>query len=140
MADGNVVQYDPARLMDAVRDRIKAEFVGLIPEDAWKAMVKAEVERFFKAEDVYNYGYGSDRKALPSQFQRVVWDALQEDTKARVKAFLSSPEWEGEWDGQGNRKAGEAVKKIVVEKSGEIVAALLAGVIQQTIEAARSRI
>jgi hypothetical protein len=139
MAENAIVSYDPSKLMDAVRDRIKAEFVGLIPEDAWKQMVKAEVDRFFKTEDMYSYGY-SDRKALPSQFQRVVWDTLQEDTKARVKAFLESPEWSGEWDGNGQRKAGEAVKKIVVEKSGEIVASLLANAMQQTIEAARQRI
>ena len=139
MAENAVAPYDPAKLMDAVRDRIKAEFVGLIPEDAWKQMVKAEVERFFKTEDVYSYGY-SDRKALPSQFQRVVWDALQEDTKARVKAFLDSPEWAGEWGENGQRKAGEAVRKIVVEKSGEILSSLLANAMQQTIEAMRQRV
>jgi len=140
MAENAVAPYDPAKLMDAVRDRIKAEFVGLIPEDAWKQMVKAEVDRFFQQQDAYNYGYNEHRKALPTQFQTVVWKALEEDTKARVKAFLESPEWAGEWDSNGQRKASEAVKKIVVEKSGEIVASLLANVMQQAIEAARARL
>lgn len=140
MSDKALAPYDATKLMDAVRDRIKAEFVGLIPEDTWRQMVKAEVDRFFKDGDVYSYGYGNDRKALPSQFQSVVWEALKEDTKLRVKAFLESPEWEGEWDGQGGRKAGEAVKKIVVEKSGEIVSSMLANAMQQAIEAMRSRI
>ena len=139
MADQAVVPYDPAKLMDAVRDRIKAEFVGLIPEDTWKQMVKAEVDRFFQQQKAYNYGYGNQEKILPSQFQEVVWKALEEDTKLRVKAFLDSPEWAGEWESNGTRKAGEAVKKIVVEKSGEIVSSMLANAMQQALESMRSR-
>lgn len=142
MADNDkaVVPYDASKLMDAVRDRIKAEFVGLIPEETWKQMVKAEVDRFFQEQAAYNYGYGQERRALPSQFQAIVWKALEDDTKERLKKFLESPDWQGDWDGKGSRNAGEAVKKIMVEKSGEIISAVLANAMGAAIESMRSRI
>lgn len=32
---GEVEKFDPSKLMDGVRDRIKATFVALIPDDQW---------------------------------------------------------------------------------------------------------
>ncbi len=133
------MQYDPSRLMDSVRDRIKAEFVGLIPEDAWKEMVKAEVDKFFEMQ--HDNGYGN-RTALPSAFRRVVWEELGTATKAKMKEFLASEEWTGKWDpqGNGNLLASEAVRKLVAEKSGEILANVLGGAIQGVIQNMRDRL
>lgn len=140
MADNAVVPYDPTKLMDAVRDRIKAEFVGLIPEDTWKQMVAAEVKKFFAEET--RSGYQEDRK-LPSLFSRVVWEELERNSRERVRTMLSSQEWQGRFGFSNNQQtceASEMVKKLVVEKSGEILAGILGGAIQQTIDSMRQRV
>lgn len=134
---GEIAPYDPAKLMDAVRDRIKAEFVALIPEDAWNKLVNVEVKKFF--ETTTSSGYYENR-TLPSPFGKIVWEELEKETRVRVKALLESSEWAGEWDGQGGRKASEAVKKLITEKSGEILATVIGVAIQGAIESARQRI
>lgn len=135
MAETNTVaNYDPSKLMDAVRDRIKAEFVGMIPEETWKQMVSAEIKRFFEAKDSNHY----DRPRY-SDFQRVVWEEVDKNTRLRVKAFLDSPEWQSQWDGENN-VMGEAVKKLMVEKSGEMVAVILGNAVQATLSGMRSNI
>ena len=136
MAEKDIVPYDPSRLMDAVRDRIKSEFVGLIPEDAWKEMVKGEVDSFFAARhEPYN-----NQRELPSLFQGVVLEELKTAVKAKMKEYLESEEWTGQWDGDGRNVASEAVRKLVVEKSGEIVANVLGGMMQAALENMRGRL
>lgn len=47
METGNQVEkFDPAKLMDGVKDRIKSTFVSLIPDDAWEKMVEKEIYVF----------------------------------------------------------------------------------------------
>ena len=41
-----IEKFDPSKLMDGVRDRIKATFVSLIPDDAWNNMVEKEIYIF----------------------------------------------------------------------------------------------
>ena len=47
MADNTEIEkFDPAKLMDGVRDRIKATFVGMIPDQIWDKMVEREIYIF----------------------------------------------------------------------------------------------
>ena len=41
-----VEKFDPSKLMDGVRDRIKSTFVSLIPDEAWNSMVEKEIYVF----------------------------------------------------------------------------------------------
>ena len=136
--DNTTAPYDPMQLMDAVRDRIKSEFVGLIPDGAWTELIKAEAEKFFKTKE--NPGYNSDRSPLPSDFQRIVWKELEAATSAKMKEFLASEEWTGKWGDNGQRRiASEAVRKLVVDNSGEILAGVLGHAMQSTIEEMKNR-
>lgn len=54
MADDTAIEkFDPSKLMDGVRDRIKATFVSMIPDAQWEQLVKAECDKFFNLEDTY---------------------------------------------------------------------------------------
>lgn len=136
MTDAQVTQYDPTKLMDAVRDRIKAEFIGLIPEDVWKKMVDAEVQSFFEKGKESNY---YDTRVTPSKFQRVVWEEMEKETRARMKTVFESGEWTTHFDGKGAPQAGAEVKKLLLENSGEIVSRVLQGMFQQTMDQLRAR-
>ena len=41
-----IEKFDPSKLMDGVKDRIKSTFVSLIPDGAWEAMVEKEIYVF----------------------------------------------------------------------------------------------
>lgn len=41
-----IEKFDPSKLMDGVKDRIKATFVSLIPDEQWEQMVYAESKSF----------------------------------------------------------------------------------------------
>ena len=44
--ENQIEKFDPSKLMDGVRDRIKATFVSLIPDEMWNAMVEKEIYVF----------------------------------------------------------------------------------------------
>ena len=47
IGSGNGIEkFDPSKLMDGVKDRIKSTFVSLIPDDAWEKMVEREIYIF----------------------------------------------------------------------------------------------
>ena len=52
MNNKTVEKFNPATLMQGVRDRIKATFVSLIPDNEWDIMVEKEVNEFFKLKEV----------------------------------------------------------------------------------------
>lgn len=41
-----IEKFDPSKLMDGVKDRIKATFVSLIPDEMWSQMVEKEIYIF----------------------------------------------------------------------------------------------
>ena len=41
-----VEKFDPSKLMEGVKDRIKSTFVSLIPDDMWEKMVEKEIYIF----------------------------------------------------------------------------------------------
>lgn len=42
-----IEKFDPSTLMNGVRDRIKATFVSLIPDEQWEQLVRKEADSFF---------------------------------------------------------------------------------------------
>ena len=47
MEDNKFVEkFDPSKMMEGVKDRIKATFVSLIPDEAWNQMVEKEIYVF----------------------------------------------------------------------------------------------
>lgn len=44
--DKYVEKFDPSKMMEGVKDRIKATFVSLIPDEAWNQMVEKEIYVF----------------------------------------------------------------------------------------------
>lgn len=61
MDDNNQIQkFDPSKLMEGVKDRIKATFVSLIPDDAWDRMVEKEIYIF--TEGRINVNHETDWK------------------------------------------------------------------------------
>lgn len=114
----DVQKFNPSDLMDSVREKIKATFVSLIPEDAWTAMIEKVKNDFFTSKTEYN-------RTIPSEFETLVKSLLGKEIEARMKEYFESPEWKETWDKNGKMVAAEAIRKIVVENSGEILMATM---------------
>ncbi len=44
--DNNIEKFDPSKLMEGVKERIKATFVSLIPDEMWEQMLEKEIYVF----------------------------------------------------------------------------------------------
>lgn len=63
--ENQIEKFDPSKLMDGVKDRIKATFVSLIPDDAWNSMVEKELYVFTTGKIIAHHEYkGTDSEGL----------------------------------------------------------------------------
>lgn len=131
MSDNQVEKFDPSKLMDGVKDRIKATFISLIPEDAWAKMVQDEIDRFFKPGETYSYNNNRDKF---SPFQVLVQNELTNEMTKRLKEYLNSPEFQTTWDNYGQPVAQEAVKRMVVENAGAVLSSMYSGMAASMIQ------
>lgn len=70
--ENQIEKFDPSKLMDGVKDRIKATFVSLIPDDAWNSMVEKELYIFTTGKIVTHHEYkGADSEGKGIYFD---WD------------------------------------------------------------------
>ncbi len=53
--ENNIERFDPSKLMDGVKDRIKATFVSLIPDEAWDSMLEKEIYIFTTGRIVHHH-------------------------------------------------------------------------------------
>lgn len=59
--ENQIEKFDPSKLMDGVKDRIRATFVSLIPDDAWSSMVEKELYVFTTGKIITHHEYkGTD--------------------------------------------------------------------------------
>lgn len=49
-----VVKYDANVVMQGVKDKIRATFVDLIPEEKWNEMIQTEIDVFLRKRDSYS--------------------------------------------------------------------------------------
>lgn len=122
--DKAVTKFDPARLMDAVRDRIKAEFVALIPEDAWHKLIDGIVVEF-----------------MVKGLKELVIEELKKEVGKRLCEYFSSQEWNGQWNMHTqNTDAGEQARKIITENVPAIVTAAIGYAFQGVIDGMRNNL
>lgn len=117
-----VKKFDPSTLMQGVKDRIKSEFVSLIPDEQWSEMIKKEAQSFFHERET---GYSNRQYA--SDFGILVRDELRKEAQKRLSEYLSSEEFNTIYDGYGQPITSEAVKKLIIENSGLMLQNMFGG-------------
>lgn len=124
----DLTKFKPEDYMQKVKDRIKSSFVEMIPDDQWENMIKHEIDEFLKLRETSGY-----RKERTSNFSSMVQSQLQEFSKEKLKEYLSSPDFLTIWGNNGKPIIGNAVKKFIIENSGEILVNLIGSHMQQTL-------
>ncbi len=130
MAEEKVEKFDPSKLMDGVKDRIKATFVSLIPDDQWQIMIEKEVDHFFKYQRDSNVGYS---RFQPTEFSALCQTLILEECKKQIAAYLDGPEFKTVWNNNGLATVAPAVEKIIIENAGEVLVTMIGGVSSQMI-------
>ena len=130
-----VAKFDPSTYVDKVRDKIKQSLIDVIPDEQWDAMLRAEIDGFFKSK-IISVGYSGERREQPSEFNRIVMSVLEEEVKKRARAVLDGPDWQSYWDGTRQR-VGEEIARIARENGHLILAKWLEAAIAQVIDHVR---
>ena len=89
-----------ARTMtDRVTEKLKAEFVSLISDEEWSAMVKTSYKNFFKKKEDHSgpFGQRGYNNEAPSEFESIIQAETNRILKEKVKDSLQelcNNEWE----------------------------------------------
>lgn len=129
----SIEKFDPARLMDGVRDRIRATFVSLIPDDHWDMMVKKEIDDFFRQRN--DGGYRN--QVSYSNFGLVVSQELEKIVKVKVAKELAVYQ-NSVWHGDGIVMS-DALKDLLEKNAASIFTNMLGQMMQQVITNMRNR-
>ncbi len=127
-----IEKFDPSTLMDGVKNRIKATFVSLIPDDQWEVMVKKTADDFFTQKDRSYY----NNKTYQSDFDIVIRQVLEEKAKETIKEMLNSPKYQTMWD--ANRVIlSDELNKQLVEAAPQMMANIMANMVQNVLSSLR---
>lgn len=133
----SIEKFDPAALMNGVRDRIKATFVSLIPDSEWELLIQKECELFFAPR--VKEQYWNNQKDNKSAFQLVCLEVMNEVAKEKVKEALMTFSNEV-WDSCTNElKVSEKLKNLLIQHAPEIFSAMMGSSIQRIINDMKNR-
>lgn len=74
-------------IQDRIRERIKAAFMDLIPEEKWDEIIKNEVNALMLDREETR---GYDRKIIPSPLKKMVQDLIKEEFKKKLQIWADS--------------------------------------------------
>ncbi len=130
--ENEIERFDPSALMNGVRDRIKATFVSLIPDQHWGKLVQGEIDSFFSKKDGYNRERSSD-------FSLLIKSELEKYVKEKIVPPIMNQYFEQEWDGEKNEvKVGKVVEDIIIKNSGQILLTIIGSAMQNAINNAQN--
>lgn len=106
----------PTTFAERVRERISEQIAELIPQDDLTRLVEMQIAQF-------------KNKDLPE----LINGAIREEFSKAIKAELQKSEYQAVWNGMGGYGAGEAIKKLVTENGGAILASMIGSMVQQVV-------
>lgn len=162
--DNEIEKFDPSKLMDGVKDRIKATFVSLIPDDAWNKMVEDEIYSFTEGKiiveqkwDSEKSGYVTVKRREPykgefnldgtkkydaelSPLQNMIRNMLREKITKDLTNYLGGSEYCGVWQNYGQVQISEALKKVLVDNAETMLVNFMGGMMQMAFDGMGNRI
>lgn len=123
-----VATFNADTLKETITEKIKKDFINMIPDDAFKNLVQTEIDWLFERTEKGSY----ENKRRTSPFQEIVREELTDLFKKRITEELQKAEYMDEWN-CGKHNPGEAVKQIVKELAPDLVASLFSGLVQTTV-------
>ena len=116
-------------VQDKIKDRIRSEFVDLIPDEMWASMVQAVVNDF--TTDKANRYSGP---AEPAPIKKMIRDEIEAICKEQIAKELRKHQ--ASFDGVGARVVAEATKELIEKNAPAMLAAMQAGMTQMMVDSA----
>jgi hypothetical protein len=116
-----IIKYDASKVMEGVKDKIKATFVDLIPDDKWEEMIKTEIDKWLKSDN-WN----------KSEFQQLVNKCLSEVIGEKLSAMIREKYISEIWE-NGQIQPTEELKKLIIENAGKVLLGMLGNEVQQAL-------
>lgn len=122
-----VEKFDPSKLMDGVKDRIKATFISMIPDNHWEKLVENIIHRFMNDEK-NNYTGRSEY----SEFESLVRQELNIYLKGKIIQSIQKY-MDKEWDKNGNELVNKHIKEIIIKNSEMMIANMFSNAAQDIV-------
>lgn len=116
-------------VQDNIKNKIKAEFANLIPDEMWGAMVKSVIAEFTTDQIRDQYGHSNFKASPMKQMIRAEIETLAKDALKQELDRLSA----GSWGVYGEKVAAEAIKKMIADNFPAILASIQAGFVEQAV-------
>lgn len=111
-------------IAEKVANRIRDQFMELVPAEDFENMVKAQIQWFTTRP---SKKYANDKEP-ESPLESLLREELRKHYSDAVHKAVN--EWSGSWDQYGKATASEATKRLVTENADAILASMMAGLIQ----------
>lgn len=129
----DIENFDPSNLMQGVKDRVKATFVSLIPDDQWDKMCKSEIDYFFSTKE---NDYSNREK--PSDFRLICSEVLKEMAKIKIIEFISSYESNIWNDRESDYNISDQLQDLIVKAAPEIFTNMFGNMFQKAVNNIRN--
>lgn len=106
----------PTTFAERVRERITEQIADLIPAEDLTKLIELRITEF-------------KHKELP----KLIDDEIRAEFSKSIKAEFQKSEYQPIWNHMGGYGASEAVKKLVTENGGAILASMIGGMVHQTV-------
>jgi replicative superfamily II helicase len=113
-------------IADKVKERIKAQFADLIPDEVYEAMVQTATQEFIKVDA-----------------PMIIKNELKTHLLGLVQTELKKPEYNDKWSygagGMSMNIGSELVQRVIKEHSADLVAGMFSGLMQQMLNNLRNQ-
>lgn len=121
----DIVKHSVDSIKERIVNKIRADFVELVPDDHWDQLVQGELDNFLK---VPSYPSGA-----VAPLNGMIRDAFKEIFLEKIKQELSKPEWTGLFMPNGI-EASEMITKLIRENADVLVASMTGNFVQGIVE------
>lgn len=121
----------PAKIEDVIANKIRAQFVELLPENTFKEMVEKALKDFTQKT-----GYQNNSA---SPLEKLIEQELRDRFLRQVKAEFDKPEHLVHW-GHNSQTPSIFVKEIISQLTPQIMEAFFGSMIQQAVSTLRNQI
>lgn len=165
--DNYMEKFDPSKLMEGVKDRIKSTFVSLIPDNLWETMVEREIYIFTQGRIIHhhetdyntkdengNYVYHDwdERKPYTGQeikdnygkvevdispLQKMVREMLTEAFRKQIAEYIRGDEFQTMWNSEGKPVVSKFVEDVLVKNADILLKNMLSGMVQSVVDQIR---
>lgn len=136
MAENEVAKFDMNDVKKRMVDQIRATFLMLMPDEAFNALIDAEVSAFFKTPESQHW-QNNPRQLTP--FQVLVRQEMETMFRDVLKKELAKPEWSNfvGYDEHNQPKLGAELLKMMQGMAPKLVEAMFQGTVYNVIEKIR---